>query len=348
MANGTFTSSAILRAQLKGEQMFAAGDPQVRHLMMNDFGVAKALLESQLANVEPLQRSANGKDQNVTIHWMEHVPQALADPCAADCEFTGDESGTYSENKDLTDCVEYTFSIDESKFHNSYFDPIDSLAKQFLVADHVLANDLNAKALAFLDANIGISEYDLPSQTSNLAAGITIPAASFNSALFAQLQTAVKLNRFNAPFMVGGISMSEQVFLQQTDTTEGAAGRLQRWGTMPLFFDTDADGLGGDSDNASFIVNAGSYAVAIRNTAPETPMEMGFEGRRKYSIPSRFIDGVRWDVFERKVCSNAGEDVTTHFLVKARVGFFLAPQYTQKDGGVGEPTNTGILKLLQG
>lgn len=348
MANGTWTSANRLRAQVMADQMFVDGDPQVRHLTMNDFGTIGALLARQTANVSPLQTQPGGKRENVTVHWVEHIPDTVADPCAAGCDFSGDQAGSYSENKDLTGCVEYTFSLDESKFHDSYVDAEMALAKQLLVADYTLSDDLNAKALAFLDANIGISEYDLQSQTSNLAAGITIPAASWNSALFAQLSTAAKLNRFPTPFIVGGVSLSEQAFLQQTDTTEGAAGRIARWNQFDIFYDTDANGLGGDSDNASFMVNAGSYAVAVRNHNAPQIIDMGYEGRVKYSIQSRFLPGVSWDVYERKACTNGGEDTITHYNVKSRVGFFLAPQYTQKDGTSTEPNNTGILKLLQG
>lgn len=337
MANGTFTSSALLRVQAKARQMFAQNDPQVRHLMMDDFGTIRGMLARQMADVTPFNRDSAGKDRNVTVHWLEHVPQALADPCEADCDFTGQEAGSYSEDKTLSDCVEYAFTVDESKFHNSHFGAEDALAKLFLVADHTLAANLNADAKAFLDANIGTSTYQPSAASANDATGLSIGAPNWNSALFAQLQTTVKRNKFNAPFMIGGIQLAESAFLQQTDTEAGAAGRIQRWGLFDIYYDTDANGVGGDANNSSYILNAASYAVAIKNNETATPVEY-MADRRKYSFASQFLPGVSWDVYERKECVGV-EDVKTHYLFKARTGFFLAPKYSQA------ATNTGILKL---
>lgn len=337
MANGTFTTAARLKVQLQAEEMFSQGNPRLGH-MTEDLGTARALLNQQTAQVGEAFGGAN-KDDQVTVHWLEHNPTAVVDPCDNACDFTGPRAGSYAKDYALNDCISYKFSVGENVFRTSQFEAVQEMAINMLEADYALARQLNAKGIAFLNSNIGTSEWTatLSSLASaSDATGVSIPGASWTSAIFAEFAIQAKQNRMPSPFMIAGHKLWEADWLKELDTTDGAQGRMARFSTMDVQY--DVDGLLADTDFPAYMVNRGSYAVAVKNREEGGVRDLGYEGRVAYTYASQFIPGLTFDVFERKVCETPGQ-TTTHVLVTARVGHFIAPTASQK------ATNTGILKF---
>lgn len=335
MANGDFSASTRLKVRLKAEDMFQNGNRRTLHLNSDQLMSAKALLARQVADVAPLERP--DKDDQVEITWMEKTGATVTDPCTDNCDFTGPRAGSYGQTYSLTDCVEHTFSINSNDFRNNDHEITDELAVQLLEADFALAKQLNTKAIAFMNSSIGTSENTPTIATANDANGIVIPAAQWNSQLFAHLSLTADLNGFAAPFLVSGGELYIQDWLVARDTSDGAEGRRTAFKGMDTWF--DVKGLADDAENPIYMIDSSAYALAIKNRVVGE-VNHGYEGRISSTWNSVFLPGYTYDVHTRKTCQRPGETVT-HYLIEARTGLFTAPT-TQTT-----PTNTGFLKIKQ-
>lgn len=334
MPNADFSASTRQKIRVKADGMFADGNRRMLHLN-EGFETINALLARQTANVDPLQDPR--KDDQVEVTYVQKLNQTVTDPCTDDCNFNGEQAGTYAKTYNLADCVQTNFSINDAVFRGNDHELEEELAVQLMEADYALTKQFNTKAVAFLNSNIGTSERTVAIATANDASGVVVPQANWNTSMFAHLSLLARYNGMPSSFIIGGSELWVQDWLTTRDTSDGAQGRLNRFGTFDIFY--DLEGFITDTENPLYMVDASAYAVAIKNRVQGT-RDLGYEGRGESTWQSRFLPGVTWDVFTRKTCTSPGQ-TTTHYQLRARTGLFTAPA----DQAIN--TNTGILKVKQ-
>lgn len=333
MANGNFDTSDLLSMQVKLREL--GSTESVMRQYAYDPVVFRALRENQVARLSGLENK--DKDNTVTVHWIEHAKSAT-DPkaCTTTCDFTGERAGTYSETYTLDDCVEYIFQSDEDTFRTSYYSPEEELARQFLTADLELAKQANSKSITFLDANNAASNY-LPGGWTNDSGDIVVPTADWNPSMYAKFKVMSVRNKMPNFTMISGLGLHD-VYWEAMHKTD--AELMNKLGTQRLpYFDLEDLDVA-VADMPTFLVNNGTYAIAVKNRYnPGEIKDHGHDGRRSYSIPSQFVPGLYFDVNERKSCGADPDDVVTHYRCTMRLKHFTMPK------SIRDNDNTGILKL---
>ena len=336
MANGTWTAAERLNVQNMVEQM--GMDASIMRQYRYDPVTFNALKENQVAMVTPIE--GKEKDDKLTVHWVEHAKDGtMPEDCTTDCDFTGEEAGAYSKEYDLTNCVSYNFSVKESTFRSSYFGQEETLAKLFLTATLEIRKQLNIEAINFLNSNFFTSNY-APSGWTNDATGITVPAAEFNPSLFSQLVPIGSRNQMRDFLIIGGLGMHPMTWEAAMQTDAESRNKL---GTQKVpYLDIDQLDVTLNTGMPTFLVDPSAYAIGMKNRYDVGELvDRGYEGKVHYSIPDPVLEGVRYDVSERKSCDTKHDDII-HYSVEAKVEHFISPS------SVRDTSNTGIIKLLKG
>lgn len=337
MPNGVITSSNLPALELTLNQL--GMDEAVMRSFAYDPIVTNALTENQTAVVTPIEDGS--KDRTMKVHWME-VQKSATDPqaCDTDCNWTGERAGTYVETYTPADCVEYNFSYSSYDYRTSQFDVDEEVAKHFLRGDREMTVQLEAKSVAFLEANHFDSTYAAPSWTNTPGMGLEIPASEWTPSIYADFNVLTARNYMSNSTVISGLAL-HKMYWEAQFKTDGESRRKLGQLSEPYIDLMNLDQIL-PGEMPTFLVNNGSYAIGrINRIGVGVFNNDGFDGRVSYSIPSQFANGFRYDVYERRECVAPGEYIV-HVKMTQRVDFFLAPQSVDLAG------NTGILKLKVG
>jgi hypothetical protein len=190
---------------------------------------------------------------------------------------------------------------------------------------------LNAQFIAFLEANKGNHEYNLPVGTND-SQDWTIAAASWNVDLIPQLQLAARFARFSRPYLLDGNNLWASVYKAgfYSQNADGKGENLL-FNTFPYVFDPIT--MAAVAPNKTYLVNGSAVALVTGNYWGDTREEMA-PGHFVYRIGSRNLPGIFYDVHEIQAC--ASNDFVTSWQLRANFEFILNPKGCTA-------TRTGIL-----
>ena len=324
---GSFDETILLNQRVLADRI--SFDDRIMLQFKPNYDIILALKAAQTATVQtPLSRR---KDVAVEVIW-ENFCDIHDEICADDCVVGGHKTSTNAQEYDLTYCYEVNFSMDERDFIDNEFDM--NVAKAFLKADKELTEGFAAYCVAQVESFLGVNV--LTSGKGTVAGTNTsIPAAYWTPALVAYFNRVSIMNQLTNPIFLSGSNLYEQYFVSQAMALNAdGKGDFKLWSGLQPYFDLFNIDTVLTPDLKSYLISMGSVAMANKYYNPTSPVT-GFD-MIKYTMPSRFLPGMTFDVFYNNECTTNKSLWTHNYTVKLKADLFLNPT-----GCSG--TNTGIL-----
>lgn len=332
MAAGDFSPSQLVQAQIQADKMWADGSRKADY--EGRVEVVKALRGESTADVRILEDGE--KDRDVKVHWIDMCTHAIEDYDDDDCDAAGTEPETSSKTYALGNHKQFKYTVDENKLRTNDYNMENVVAAGLLKADKMLSEGIAAVAVAKLEAfkgtnavTTGVGTWDVANTQTNIS------PADWNAALFAYLYRVGITNEMAAPFLVSGSNLFEERILAMMNKANGEGkGDANLHGMMRTYFDLFNVDAANAPDFKSYMVNRGAVAFAHKNYYRANPKTYLGAGQQRYSIPSRNLPGVRFDVIYTNRCS--GTTILHDFKFTSKFDFFNNP--TGCDSG-----KTGVL-----
>lgn len=329
---GDFSASQLVQTQIRADRMFA--DDMMKADFEANVETWKAIKAEQNANVQILEDGE--KDRDVKLTWINSCGDAVEDSDGDDCDLAGNELGTDSKVYSLGFSKQYKFTVDEMTYRTNDYSMEDVVAKGFLKADKALSEAIAKSGVSRIESFKGVNQVtDGVGTVNGVTTETDIAAADWNERLFAYLYRVGIQNEMTNPFLLSGGNLFEDrliTMLSQANAEGKGAAALYK--LMRTYFDLfNIDPLN-SPDLKTYLINRGSIAFASKVHYGAVPTEYNGAGQSRYSIASRNLPGVRYDVFYTNRCSAA--TMKHDFKVIAKYDYFLNP--TGCDG-----TRTGVL-----
>lgn len=327
---GDFTASQLSAAILKADNMWA--DSMLKADYTANVEVVTALRAEQTANVSILENK--DKDRNVKIHWLATCGNEVEDDDDDTCTIGGAEAGVDSKEYALTIKKKYGFSIKEDTFRTNEYNMEDVVARCFLDADKALSEAIAVSAVARVDSFKGVNQ---------AAAGIgtvvgsetEVHSADWTSRLFAYLTKVSKLNKFSSPFLLSGDNLfEERLVTMLSEANANGKGDKMLFSLLRTYFDLFNVDTVLSPLQKTFMINRG--AIAFASKAKYTAVPIKYKEQDRWSIESRNLPGVRYDVYYTNKCTE--DDMQHDFTVRAWYDFYNNPTGCTA-------TNTGVLSF---
>ena len=210
-------------------------------------------------------------------------------------------------------------------------------AQQLLQLDYEMSKTLNTRALAYLNANVGTSNYAPDFAVANDATGISLASADYTVALSSHFALSQEFNNLN-----GGLTIAGPKFwllwdqaMKTVVNSDGKDGKARMDDIFGLYFDNK--GLQSDATAPIFQVSPFAYAVVDFNEAVSNQVIKLADDRMLYKIPSMFIPGVSWDIVERRTCADEKFDIV-------KLTASLQTQIFSNPKSINDANNSGIVK----
>jgi len=330
---GTFTASALAKSVLMADRMWA--DSMINADFVADVEVVKAILGEQNARVSELVDG--DKDRTVRVHWLNMCAEVPV-PCDGDdCDLAGNQLGSDFKDYAITECQKWSFTVNENALRSNDYNMEDLVAKGILKADKILSEEIARFIMERLETFKG--ENVVSDGTGSVVADETyIESADWNERLFAYFYRVSKQNKFSSPFLLSGSNLFEEKFMTMLNASNsngsGAAAAFKFMRTYFDLFNVDAYNT---PDAKTYMINRGAVAFASKNYYGAVPTV--YKSQDRYSVASRNLPGVRYDVFYTNRCS--GTTIMHDWTFVANFDLFLNPL-----GCTAE--RTGVLSFING
>ena len=332
MAAGDFSASNLVDVQIKADKIWM--DNMAKTDYIANVEAFKAIKENQSANVTVLE---TGKDLKATISWIQDCDIEVT-TCTDDCTIDGPELSTESKDLEIRQCVKTSFKVEAKGFRTNLYDMEEVVAKGMLKSSKVLDEEITKRGIAFLNSSAGVNVYAGPLGT--LSSGDTqIAAVNWSTQLLPYLRMVATKNRFNNPFMLSGENyyFTDNEAVYNKENSDGK-GDYVRNSLLKRYYDLFNIEAVNDPDMVTYLINRGAIAFASKNYDPANPYSIMNPGQQRYSIESRNLPGVRYDViYTTKCISNKIYHV---WDFRGYIEFFLNPTGCVAD-------RTGVLRFLK-
>ncbi len=324
MPDPIVTPVLLTKVNMATEQAWSKNQADIENTDV-EAGTLDALIAHQQSASDNIVEKVTDptKDYDVNITWYDfcgsEAVDCTQDPCTT---ITGSGNDVLSQQLNITSCIEDSFEIKETIFATTSLDPADYIARRQMRAVKNLLEKLNAKALAFLEANAG---YNAGGQYP-FAAGITsVPTADYNTLLMAKFLLDAKKSRIKNAFAIDGSGL----FLPFTNAMLNAGnGEGKGDAARTKLFDVNFDILGMAEEglgDTTFLVSPHAYAFMTKNYLAPTPTYDGTLDKTKYSFKIPGYD-LTVDVWHQRTCLDGAKDRFKHvFLYKLHYDFFPNP-----------------------
>lgn len=341
MPAGDFSATQLTAITLKAQEMWAKNPGQTPPPNVATVNAVKANQNARLADLEE-----KDKDKQVKITWVNSCALAVSD-CTPDCEITGPELESDAVTYDLDLCKEVRFSVNETKLRTNTLTFDELAAPGLSAAIASLDNWYNSQMLLHLKTFAGVN--GIPAPWTYAAGTTTIPAASYNRSIVANVIYQAMRNGFTNPFFINNGDLYVDWLNAQLDARNAAgAGDAARVAELSrMTFDLQGFFTAGLTESL-FMVNPGAVAMATKARNPNVPKIM--KDVTLYTVPSRAIPGVVYDAFYQLTCSvNGTESEYIHsWKLKTRGGIFLNPNQCPITIGGTTVTPTGVISYTKG
>lgn len=338
MPNGIITASELLATQAKMSVLLADKSSPVNRLYAKkQWAFVQSLMNEQ--TVVPSQVQESGKDFSVDITWPE-LTGVTAESGKNTCDLgDGEKLGTYKKTYKITDSDKLSTPvvIDEADLVSNIYTKEELLAQALLQIDAAMLDRLQAKALAFVDANISSGAANGNGYTTN-ATGIIVPAASYNEDLMADIEMAAAMNYLGSYFLVTGPD-----FMRRAILANAKQGNFDGKGAFALL---TGQNFYFDPFNLATVANRPIYQISnnvfcwVKKNEHTNAIQQIASDKFKYTVNSALMPGLTYDIIEERSCSD-GNKTSYKFAGQLRNQLFLHPQ------SVNAPNNKGIIKWIK-
>lgn len=335
MSTFPLTCAALLQAKNRVEQIW--NDPQAVTEYTAEVGALTTIMARQTAKFQELQDPQ--KDKSIRVMWLTDCNDDDAADCSNECNTGGQEIDDRCQDYALDMCLTKGFNVREKIFRSSTWDFQEVIARSFLLKMKSLDEQIVQTVIAKLDAEYtGVNQAPDPYSVSGR--DTIIPAYAWTPELFAYLQQTLILNRMKDAYGLSGSNLFQASQLAKWNTgNANGPGTAAAFGSVPISFDLwNIDSVLGAKK--TFFLRPGSVAFVSKNYYGPTPVQMpGSAAKVRYSIASRNLPGVVYDVVMDTACSN--DEYTYKWSLFFKGGFFVNPKTCNNE-------NTGILSFKCG
>ena len=314
ITSGDFSASQLAKTVVIADQMF--GDSMLQADYKADIAALTAITQEQNARIDVLKDQE--KDREVKIHWINMCANAVEDDDGDDCDLDGPELGSDSKTYGLNVKKSFKFTVDEMAFRTNDYNMEQAVAVGFLKADKALCEAMTATTIARIESFKGTNLVTDGVGTVNAGTTETdIAAADWNANLFAHFYRVAKQNDFSNAFLLSGVNLFEDwIKTKAAQDNSNGKGDSNLYDLMRMYFDIkNIEGVNSPAYK-TYMINRGAIAFAAKNYYGPVPQK--FIQQHRYSIQSRFLPNVRFDVHYTNRCSG---ETSTGGMVGPVLGF---------------------------
>lgn len=356
---GNFTASELLDVQLKAEEMWNDGIQNAD--LIPHAEAARAVLLNQSARFAELE--GKDKDLTVMVHFIDSC-NITDEACVSNCDLDEAEMSTEGVPYELDTCRRSGFKINATKLRTNIYDRAElvarGLSKAIKELDEFWARQVLLKLKTFSGANLHPQPftYDAAKNTT------VVPAAAYgdlttdsNLKLLQIWQRQARQNGIPSPYYIdnGRLFDDTEAALLKAGATDGASlAALRRAQGLTPYTDDVNFAAAGITNATTFMVGRGSVAFKTRTLNPDAATILGGKIQQTiYTIPSRVLPNVRYDVYHTIDCAtNTTTGKAEYFYIwrlETNGGIFKNPNacpVTVPEGGAipaGTYNPTGVL-----
>lgn len=330
------TPTNLLSLKVKAEQMWK--DSALANSLQPQTEAAKAVLKNQTASFKVLDDP--NRDLSVRVSFLSMCNLAT-EACEDNCDI--DENEPNSAVKDYAPdiCQKVGFKINEKVLRTNEYQFEEMFARFSAEAIDKLDAFWSIQALAKMKAFAGRNAYPAPFTYDATNKTTNVPAASYDTSLIPKLIQQAMLNQMGDAYFIDNGSLWEAFYMAQMNAGnldgKGQANLIQQINIAFDQFNFAKAGLTEDT----FAISKGAIAMKTVNKFQDTPRTLTAEGQTRYTVKSRNLEGVKYDVIHQEKC--VGDDIFQTFRFITNGGIWLNPETCPVDVGGVQVAQTGVL-----
>ena len=328
---GSFDETILLNQRVKADQLMF--DDRIKQQFTPQYDVLNAIRAAQTATVQtPITRRKNA---NVEVMW-ENFCDIVAVAGDTTCDFNGNESSTNTQTYAPTFKREVHIKMDETNFIDNEFEI--NMAKALLKADKEITEAFAQYAVAQLEAFKGTNAL---TTGKGVVSGLDtyIDPAYWTPALAAYFSRVSIINKFTSPIFASGSLLWEQFQVAQANAANAnGKGDWALWAGLQPYFDMFNIDTVNTPELKAYLISMGSVAMVNKYYNPDVPEVL--MPYTRYTMPSRWLNGMKYDVFYKNSCT------TDKFVVHDYIVRFNGDIYLNPEGCTSG--NTGVLAFQCG
>lgn len=323
MAKGVFTPVQLAEIQVKLDNMWK--DPQNAKFYQAKGETVKSIQENQTASFPELKDPS--KEKEVAVKWVDFCDDTAVDTTNVDecdkgsCDTPDPKTKTYELNTFIKDC----FSVRQEDYQGTILDMQETIAKGLMSKQKNIIERFNAKAVAFIDSQVGTNPIgDEFTEENPGANGHTlVPKSDFNyETMIPYWIEMLALLRSGRNFILDGRNMFQARILALANQ-KNADGKLdaELYSMFPYYNDILGFAKAGVANN-TYVIDAGALAIVTRTKYPKVPIE--YNGLfTDYSQPLPGYPTMGLDVRYFVECTDGS--IVHSWKLKLRAGIFANP-----------------------
>lgn len=313
-------------------------DANFRRELQPEVDIINGLRDMQTAQTQFF--NPTDKVAKLKIYWVEACEGAVED-CTTDCDWTGTNVSSQCQDYTITQCKEAKFSIADADFYDNYVSFNEAVAKGLLKYTTLLDNEINTITIAALDSFAGQNQYTNDTRGNVVGNDTFIDGPFWTASLMSYFAKVRRVNHMPDASMFSGENMFDKYWNAQADQANAdGKGALNKFDAFGWMFDVvNFDDVLGDKKSLMVSPHAAAF-VSTNRVLRDESINNGADITR-FTVDSMNIPGVKYDVYYRTECANAGEDLVHHWRIVARFDIFQSPVMCENN-------NTGILSFTCG
>ncbi len=313
-------------------------DNQVKKDYISYSDTIKAIMAEQTASFPDLKSAE--KDQEVKVYWPADCSTSLAD-CDDDCSVGGPTPEAQCKNYRLTIYKKAGFSAPEKAFRASNLSREEVVARGLMKRMKELDEYISQQAVSKLNSFAGTNQFAGGIGVVDGGSGDTyIKAPHWNADIMGYFAQVAKMNKLQNAFLLNGNNLYQQNWMAQFNNLNAdQKDQMAKFGSLRTYWDPfNVDSVNGD-EKITYLIDKGAIAFVTKAYYPSTPIEYIGAGQTRYSIPSRSLPGIVYDVVYTNRC--VSNEIYHDWTLYVTFDLFQNPLGCNED-------MTGILRFLCG
>lgn len=348
---GEFNETILLQQQHLADKMML--DDRIRQQFIPQYNIFKYLQSLQTATVNAAFNTRAKKNYDVEVSWVNAC--STFDIADESCVIGGDELSTNVEEYVLDHRFVKGFTVRDDVMRHNHYETQELIAKGLLKIDKEITEDFSQFLVGRLNTFAGVTTVpDIAPAITTLGTLTTIQPALWIPSIMAYFARTKIMNRFTNPALINGSNLWESLYVAQANNANvDDKGDWILWNGMPVWFDLFNIDTVNDPDYLTYMVSQGALAMANKAWNPDSPFRSMSDIR--YTMQSRFMPGMRYDVYYTNNCiaeneleadhnqsvANNRDALGHHWKVVFTADMFLNPEGCEAD-------NTGVLRFANG
>lgn len=331
---GTFTCAELVKIMVGIDRVWR--DNQTNTDFISYAKTVEIIKQKQTAQFPQLENSE--KDETVRVFWVTDCNTSIAE-CDDDCEVGGPELEARCKDYTLDICRKAGFTVREKTFRKLNVSRDEVVAKGMLKRMKELDEFLAQQMVAKLNAFAGVNQFE--GIGSIASSGDTYVSASFWTAdLAGYFQQVAMMNKLSGAYMLHGNNLYSIGWQAQfNNLNQDQKDQLAKMQSIQQFWDPfNIDSVNSPA-KISYMISQGAVAFVNKAYYPSSPVEYLGAGQLRYSVQSKGLPGVFYDVVYTNRCE--GNEIYHDFTLYVTAGIFQNPFGCNEDV-------TGVLRFICG